>query len=163
MRLCGSALPCARHQPGRAGLEVEPSILMRTITRDSSDPLDEVVDTLGRTAFLAEYSGDNRRCLSLREAALAQESLPVLVAVRDDTFASGTDAADESTRRTVSKAFECGRSLMGKTVRGELAVAAYSAEVGRLFRSEVGHRADVKRATCTDPKRAIFGAPAWVL
>ena len=40
---------------------------------------------------------------------------------------------------------------------------AYSAEVGRLFRSEVGHRADVKRATCTDPKRAIFGAPAWVL
>ncbi len=40
---------------------------------------------------------------------------------------------------------------------------AYSDEVGRVYRSEVGHRADVKRATCTDPKRAILGAPAWVV
>lgn len=42
-------------------------------------------------------------------------------------------------------------------------VPAYSDEVGRVYRSEVGHRADVKRATCTDPKRAILGAPAWVV
>ena len=41
--------------------------------------------------------------------------------------------------------------------------SAYSDEVGRVYRSEVGHRADVKRATCTDPKRAILGAPAWVV
>jgi alkylation response protein AidB-like acyl-CoA dehydrogenase len=32
---------------------------------------------------------------------------------------------------------------------------AYSDEVGRLYRSEVGHRSDAKRAACTDPKRAI--------
>jgi len=40
---------------------------------------------------------------------------------------------------------------------------AYSDEVGRVFRPEVGHRTDVKRATCTDPKRAILGTPAWVV
>jgi hypothetical protein len=40
---------------------------------------------------------------------------------------------------------------------------AYSDEVGRVFRAEVGHRAEVKRATCTDPKRAIWDAPAWVV
>jgi len=40
---------------------------------------------------------------------------------------------------------------------------AYSDEVGRVFRPEVGHRADVKRATYSDAKRAIWDAPAWVV
>ena len=39
----------------------------------------------------------------------------------------------------------------------------YSAEVGRVYRPEVGQRADVKRATYTDPKRAIWDAPARVM
>ena len=42
-------------------------------------------------------------------------------------------------------------------------LTAYSDEVGRVFRPEVGHRADVKRATYSDAKRAIWDAPAWVV
>ena len=34
-------------------------------------------------------------------------------------------------------------------------MAADSDEAGRAYRFEVGRRTDVKRATCTDPKRAI--------
>ena len=53
-------------------------------------------------------------------------------------------------------------------VTDDLAIAirayvAYSDEVGRVFRPEVGHRADVKRATYSDAKRAIWDAPAWVV
>jgi hypothetical protein len=44
-----------------------------------------------------------------------------------------------------------------------IALVAYSDEVGRVFRPEVGHRADMKRATYSDMKRAIWDAPAWVV
>jgi len=51
----------------------------------------------------------------------------------------------------------------GRQIRLSCTPPAYSDEVGRVFRPEVGHRADVKRATYSDAKRAIWDAPAWVV
>ncbi len=46
---------------------------------------------------------------------------------------------------------------------GPTGLNAYSTEVGRVYRSEVDHRADAKRATCTVPKRAMKEVSARVV
>lgn len=83
----------------RLPLHRQPPILLRLRASHRRDPLHEVEDAPWRAAFLGQNRLDNPPRFRLREPALAEEVLPVLVRLRDDLFPSRADAVDEGRRR----------------------------------------------------------------
>src|SRR3546814_1843070 len=58
-------------------LGIEPAVLVGLGAGEGGDALHEVVDALGRTAFLAEHGCDDLGGLGLGKAPLAQEILAI--------------------------------------------------------------------------------------
>src|SRR3546814_17883040 len=59
-------------------LGIEPAVLVGLGAGEGGDALHDVVDALGRTAFLAEHGCDDLGGLGLGKAPLAQEILAIL-------------------------------------------------------------------------------------
>lgn len=85
-------------------LKLEPGVLLGLVSRETRDPLDKVEDALGRVALLNQDLVDDLTRLQLREAALAQEGLAVLVGPRHDLLAGRLDPVDEPRGRGIGKA-----------------------------------------------------------
>ena len=77
------------------GLEVEPGVLMRFVTRHSGDALDEVEDAFRLVTLFGQHDVDDLRRLSLGKSALAQEVRPIVIGAGDDLLPRRSDAVDE--------------------------------------------------------------------
>ena len=116
---CGSRISAhfilARFQQHlRLPLHHQPRILLRFRPGDGRDPLHEVEDALGRAAFLGQDRLDDPPRLRLREPALAEEILTVLVRSRDDFLPRRADAVDEGCGRGLGEAAERRGGLVGE-------------------------------------------------
>src|SRR3546814_11791840 len=82
-------------------LGIEPAVLVGLGAGEGGDALHEVVDALGRTAFLAEHGCDDLGGLGLGKAPLAQEILAIFVLPGDDALARRLDAVHAAHRRGI--------------------------------------------------------------
>src|SRR3546814_19231163 len=80
----GGDLLNRRQQPRALRFEIEARVLVRQLAGERGDPLHEIEDRRGRMPFLLQHAPDDPLAFALREAALAQETMPTLVGVRDD-------------------------------------------------------------------------------
>src|SRR3989338_3142100 len=97
-----------------APLHVEAGVLLGLVARKPRDALHEIEDAFGRAALFHQHLLDDPARLRLRETALAQEVIPVLVRPRHDLLPRRFDAVHEALRRGIGKPRESGCRLMGK-------------------------------------------------
>ncbi|SMX34632.1 hypothetical protein COL8621_01407 [Actibacterium lipolyticum] len=112
------SLASSLQQRLRLPLHHQPRILLRLGPGDCRDPLHEVEDALGRAAFLGQNRLDDPPRLRLREPALAEEVLTVLVRPCDDLLPRRADAVDEGRGRGLGEAAERRGSLVGEAGGG---------------------------------------------
>ena len=99
----------------RSRLKVEPGVLMRLVSCDGRNALDEVKDALGLATFLGQHHVDDLRRLRLAETTLAQEFGALIIGAGNDLFARGPDAVDEGHGRGIGEACQRRRRFVGKT------------------------------------------------
>ncbi len=80
--------------------------------------MDEVEDALRRAAFLGQNRLDDPPRLCLREPALAEEVLTVLVRPRDDLLARRADAVDKGRGRGLGETAQRRSGLVGEAGGG---------------------------------------------
>ncbi len=114
-------------RPGRGAswraLHVEAGILLGLVAREPRDALHEVEDALGRAALFHQHLLDDLAGFGFREAAFAQEVIPVLVCPRDDLLPRRLDAVHEALWRGIGKPRQRRGRLMGEARRRVFRVA----------------------------------------
>lgn len=98
---------------------VEANILMRLVARNPRDALYEVENRFWRPAFLNQHLIDDLCRLGLGEAALAQETLAIVVVPSDDPLPRRLDAVDERHGRGIGELDQGRLGFQGKT-RGRI-------------------------------------------
>src|SRR3546814_8928069 len=106
-------------------LGIEPAVLVGLGAGEGGDALHEVVDALGRTAFLAVHGCDDLGGLGLGKAPLAQEILAIFVLPGDDALARRLDAVHEAHRRGIREILERRCGLVREAVGREFRVANF--------------------------------------
>jgi hypothetical protein len=96
---------------------------VRLAAGQRGDPLHEIEDRFGRTAFLGEHRLDDLAGFGFREAAMAKEVAAFVIGAGDNAFARGLDTIDERLRGRIGEVQQGGCRFVGEPVGGVFAVA----------------------------------------